>query len=104
MSQYILPSGASLPPVAVSGPTLLVVEAGELAVQTFSTGRLALDPTTMTMDTVVNQGERLVLSPGVRPIIRNDGQLPAVVLAIVLEPGPDRGSSDGPARWPNHAS
>jgi predicted ester cyclase len=104
VSRRILPSGANLHLVAVPGPTLLVVEVGTLVVHTPGADGLPLDPTTMTIKTMLEADEQLVISPGVRPMIRNDGPLPAIVLAIVLEPGPDQGSRDGPTRWPNHAS
>jgi predicted ester cyclase len=87
VSRFILRVGAGLPLLTASGPTLLVVEEGALAVRT--EGVVGVDEglaNPVQVDHVVHQGERLVLTPGLRHTIRNDGPAPAVVLMVAIEP------------------
>jgi predicted ester cyclase len=88
VSRLILPVGASLPSVVTLGPLLLVVEAGALTVQVapVSSSRQGLG--SGSVDAVLRPEERLVIPPGVRPTIRNDGRTPAIMLVLVLKAGP----------------
>jgi predicted ester cyclase len=90
VSRLILRAGAGLPPLTAAGPTVLAVEAGALSVRTDGTTWVAqgLDQhlDAVRVDAVLRQGERLVLTLGVRHTVRNDGPTPAVVLVVAIEP------------------
>jgi predicted ester cyclase len=86
VSRLILRPGAELPPLAVSGSALLVVEEGALAVRTVSA-----DPTdpglpVVEVVNVLGQGERLVLAPGLHYTVRNDSTERTTVVVMAIDP------------------
>lgn len=90
VSRHILqPVGDSLP-LEPAEAMALVVETGMLSVRTEGTVWVAqgleqhLDA--VRGDAVLRQGERRVLTPGVRHTVRNDGPTPAVVLVLAVKP------------------
>jgi predicted ester cyclase len=86
VSRLILRSGDSLPPLAAAGPLVLVVETGELSVRTDGAVAVGHGRDVAPVDTVLRQGERFVVGPGLHHAARNAGPTPAVVLVVAIDP------------------
>jgi hypothetical protein len=80
----VLGPGAGLPPEVTPGPTLLLVETGTLVVLVDGTthGWVSLADGRSWLS--VHPGQGLVIAAGDRPIIHNDGAIPAVALLVTV--------------------
>ena len=86
VERLTVPPGVDLAPEAAPGPTVLLVEAGALAVRTGGAAYVGQPFGVGPTDTVLRPGERLAVAAGEGYAVRNDGTTPAVALAVVIEP------------------
>jgi hypothetical protein len=86
VARLVVSSGGALPPEEASGWTVLMVEAGSLSVRVDGAALAGwgLDPSQF--DAPLSAGGRLVIVPGARYAVRNDGVTPAVALVVAIEP------------------
>jgi hypothetical protein len=95
LERLTVPPGTSLPPEVAAGPTVLLVEAGTVSVVVDDIAFIGqgLDPTQFVA--TLSPRERLIIAPGARYAVRNDGPLPAVALALTLAPPDARAPMSG---------
>jgi hypothetical protein len=84
LERLTLPPRTGLPPEVTSGPTVLLVEAGTLAVQTYGATYVKQGLDAAQVDTTLSAGKRLVIVAGARYAVRNDGPTPAVALVVTI--------------------
>jgi hypothetical protein len=86
-ARLAVPPGVEVIAGPVSGPVVLLVESGVLAVpgDWVTAHEAGLDP--WQLSRLLHAGQTQVVSPGARYAVRNDGPAPAVVLTVAIVPG-----------------
>ena len=100
VARLTVPPGVGPPPEVASGPTVLMVETGALSVRYDGAVWVGQGLDATQTETVLGYGERLVLAPGARYIVRNDGPTPAVALVVTILPVETATPMLGPAEPP----
>jgi hypothetical protein len=86
VERRMLGPGVALAPVVASGPTVLIVETGTVAVKTDGAVWVGYGLDGAHVDTVLRRGEWAVVHAGSVHTVRNGGPAPAVVLVVAMEP------------------
>jgi mannose-6-phosphate isomerase-like protein (cupin superfamily) len=92
LARLTFPVHAGVEGLLSSGPTVLVVESGEIAVHVAHAGRIVRAgdvETPMGTDALLRQGEAAIIPPGVRHAVRQVGTEPASAVGVTLYFGDD---------------
>ena len=87
VARLAVPPGVELSAEAAPGPAVLLVETGALAVPDDGVAGMELGLASPQNHLVLRAGQRLVVAPGERYTVRNDGPTPAVALLVAIVPG-----------------
>jgi hypothetical protein len=86
VTRLTVPPGVGLSSEAVRGPTVLLIEAGTVAVRIDRSDIGGTGLEAVNTAAVLGPGEPLIVAPGERYAVRNDGPAPAVALLVAIVP------------------